>query len=464
MAKNRRLGYVIASAALIAGMCAPSFASEKYYFRLRPSIQILNQESFSVRIEGDRAGVVGSRFAAKAEASAPRESLRFSVSSGGLPPGVTLNSLTGDISGNPTAKGNYSAVVTAKDAFSTASAPLSAIIYDEMSVESTVSAYATVGKPYSASFKGVGGDENYRWSVTGTLPSGLSLGSVSSPTAILSGTPTAAGTWSNLRVNLADGAGHNSSSSAFSITVADPLTLDGAPSSVATVGFSYAATFTSSGGHAPLAWTMSGTLPAGLSFANGTISGTPTAAVVASGLVVRVTDVAGNVKASNPFSIAVSQPLSLAATPSEFATVGTGYSASFTATGGDGNYSWDVVGGSLPQGLTLANGNISGTPTVAETRSNIVVRVTDGNGRTAQSNPFSIVVSNVLTASASAPAPGTVGVYQSAAIASASGGNGSYTWSVASGSLPNGLSISGGSIVGTPTAAGTWSVVLRATD
>lgn len=73
--------------------------------RLRPSISILNQDSFSVRIDGDRAGVVGSRFAAKAEASSPRETLRFSVSDGALPPGVALNESSGAISGNPTVKG-----------------------------------------------------------------------------------------------------------------------------------------------------------------------------------------------------------------------------------------------------------------------------------------------------------------------------------------------------------------------
>lgn len=456
----------IGAAAAVGNMAR----ADNYYFRLRPSIQILNQETFSVRIDGDRAGVVGSSFAAKAEASAPRETLRFEVESGNLPPGVALNSSSGAITGRPTAAGRFSATIIAHDAFSTATAPYSATIYDALEIETTVSQYATVGKPYSASFKGVGGDGNYAWSLSGTPPTGLSLGSTTSATNALSGTPTTAGTWGGLVVNLADGAGHSATTSPFSVSVADPLKISGVASGIATIGVSYSASFTSSGGHAPIAWTLSGTLPDGLAFNDGAISGTPTKAGTASSLVVRVADNAGNVVASDPFSIAVSQPLSVAGTPANFGTVGVSYSATLTAAGGDGNYRWESVGGSLPTGLNFVNGIVSGQPTEAGTWSNIALRVTDGNGRTIDTNPFSIVVSSPLAISGSSSFIATVGVWTYTDFA-ISGGDGNYKVSVLSGTEPRGFySVNGpndgyGFYRGTATSAGTFSnIVLRVTD
>jgi hypothetical protein len=48
---------------------------------------------------------------------------------------------------------------------------------------------------------------------------------------------------------------------------------------------------------------------------------------------------------------------------------------------------------------------------------------------------------------------------------SATGGNGAYTWSVSSGSLPSGISLSSnGSLSGTPTAAGNSSVTIGVSD
>lgn len=202
---------------------------------------------------------------------------------------------------------------------------------------------------------------------------------------------------------------------------------------------------------------------AGLSFSNGTISGKLTAAGTASNLVVRVTDAADNATVSNPFSIVVSQPLSVAGTPTNFATVSVAYSATLTAAGGDGSYSWDIASGLLPNGLTLANGIISVKLTSAGTWSNIVVRVTDGNGRTAQSAAFSITIYKPVSMSGTLISSAKVGTAYSSTVY-ASGGTGSYTWSIASGSLPSGLTLSGGKVSGTPTKAGTWSVILRATD
>jgi len=442
-------------------------AADNYYFRLRPSVSILNQEPFSVHIIGDNAGIVGTTFNAKAEASSPRETLRFSVSDGNLPPGVTLDAASGSITGQPKLKGLFRATVTAEDAFSTASAPLEVQVYDSLEIESLISQYATVGVQYSSTFKGLGGNQDYNWSLAGTPPAGLSFSGASAQTSTIGGVPTTPGQWSDLRVNLSDSAGHSTSTAPFSVTVADPLKISGNPAAVATVGESYSAAFTSSGGHAPISWLLSsGALPKGLSFSNGTISGTPEEPGTSAGLVVQATDVASNKATSAPFSIAVSQPLSIAGTPPLFATIGKTYTASFTASGGSGGNVWKVASGTLPAGLMLdaTGGKITGTPSVIGTSLNLVIRVTDKDGRIAESAPFSVTVSNDLTLIGAPSAIATVGTAYSATF-STSGGTGNNTWTVLAGTLPTGLRLSNGAITGTPTATGTWSnIVVRVTD
>ena len=58
------------------------------------------------------------------------------------------------------------------------------------------------------------------------------------------------------------------------------------------------------------------------------------------------------------------------------------------------------------------------------------------------------------------------GINGQGAILSATGGTGAYTWSIASGSLPSGLSLNpqGGVISGTPTAQGSSTFTVKVTD
>lgn len=67
--------------------------------------------------------------------------------------------------------------------------------------------------------------------------------------------------------------------------------------------------------------------------------------------------------------------------------------------GGTGPYTYSVQSGSLPAGLSLntSTGAVTGTPTSAGTSSGIILRVTDSLGATADSDPFSIVISAALT-------------------------------------------------------------------
>jgi prepilin-type N-terminal cleavage/methylation domain-containing protein len=124
---------------------------------------------------------------------------------------------------------------------------------------------------------------------------------------------------------------------------------------------------------------------------------------------------------------------------------------------------WSISSGSLPPGLSLSStGSISGTP-ISDGTYNFSIAVSDAEGRTA-SRSFSITINpNDPSINTDVLHFSYVGTAYTASIA-ASGGTGSYTWAISSGSLPPGLSLSGGSISGTPTTTGTYAFTVRITD
>jgi hypothetical protein len=68
--------------------------------------------------------------------------------------------------------------------------------------------------------------------------------------------------------------------------------------------------------------------------------------------------------------------------------------ATFAGSGGLQPFAFSVFAGALPTGMTLnaATGAYAGTPTVAQTKTGVVIRVTDANGDTADAAPATIVV------------------------------------------------------------------------
>ena len=110
--------------------------------------------------------------------------------------------------------------------------------------------------------------------------------------------------------------------------------------------------------------------------------------------------------------------LSISGTPSPTGLVGQAYSFTPTVAGGTAPYAFSIPTGSLPSGLTLntTTGTISGTPTAAQTKTGIVVRVTDHVGAIADLPAFSITVAAsgtpvtpaTLFAAVQAAAPGAI--------------------------------------------------------
>src|SRR5439155_27129617 len=136
-------------------------------------------------------------------------------------------------------------------------------------------------------------------------------------------------------------------------------------------------------------------------------------------------------------------------------------SFAFTGTG-SGALTFTLASGSLPPGLTLsAGGVVSGTPTSLGTFS-FTVRLTDSTSQ-ASSAGTSITVSG--TPAAIAGTPPNAGLIVPYSFAFSATGSGAVTFALAAGALPTGLSLSlSGVVSGVPTASGTFSFTVRATD
>jgi hypothetical protein len=220
-------------------------------------------------------------------------------------------------------------------------------------------------------------------------------------------------------------------------------------------------------------WKLNGTAVSGADRSN------YTAAAADAGKVptcdVTVSNAAGSVTVTTVYNTAIaaaSSALAIAGTPVNSATVNQAYAGfTATATGGTTPYTYSVASGSLPSGITLnpSTGAVSGTPTATGTFSGIVIRVTDSAATpaTADLAAFSITVSAAVQQLAISGTPEAATSGQAYSFTpTATGGTGSYTFSLVSGSLPSGLSFStsNGAITGTPTATGTFPIVIRVTD
>ncbi len=215
---------------------------------------------------------------------------------------------------------------------------------------------------------------------------------------------------------------------------------------------------TVNGGTAPYTFSVTGTLPAGLTLntTTGAITGTPTAAGT---FTIQVKDSKGAAASSTcPFTINGGPVLTCPAVNSGEVGVALN-SLAMTVSGGTSPYTFSVVG-TLPGGLTLntTTGAITGTPTASGTFS---IQVKDANGvASATSCPFTINGGPMLTCPA--VSSGEVGVALNSPVMTVSGGTAPYTFSV-SGTLPGGLTLNTttGAITGTPTASGTFTIQVK---
>jgi hypothetical protein len=420
------------------------------------------------------AGTVGTAYSATMAASGGIGPYTWSITSGTLPAGLTMNS-AGAISGTPTAAAvgttNLTFVLTdsGKATALTATVALGLQINAAPPIAflGVVPGTSTYNVAYTGSAAASGGAGALTYSLTlGALPTGLTLNAA---TGAIIGTPTVTGTF-NFTIKAADTFG-DSLSQSYSIAVSYPAVVV----TPATLPTGYAgsvyhqSTLAATGGSGTgfsFALANGTLLPAGLSLSSGgVITGTPTTTGTTN-FSVTATDSASNTGNGN-FSITVNAGVSITTgltLPTGY--VGGNYSQTLAATGGSGTgYTWAVSSGStLPAGLSLSTaGVLSGKPTTAGTPS-FSITATDSAGNTASAT-FSVTIAAGVSIIAPTIPAGYPGSGYPATTFTASGGTNTgfaWSWAAASGStLPAGLSIGSttGTITGTPTNSTSSSVV-----
>ena len=201
------------------------------------TVAVGNASSLLITTSSLPAASVGEPYSTAIDASGGVQPYTFSIIAGSLPPGLTLNSSTGVISGTPIQAGTSTFSVGVQDSnpvtAATATASFAMTVVVPLAITSTTLPADRVGIAYSQALTASGGTPPYTWSLSGTsvLPAGLSL----SPEGVISGTPTTAGT-TNFTLQVTDSASQ-ATGGAFSITI-EPLiastgTLTLTPASIA---------------------------------------------------------------------------------------------------------------------------------------------------------------------------------------------------------------------------------------
>jgi len=347
----------------------------------------------------------------------------------------------------------------------------------------------TVGTPYSLPVV-LQDDDPWSCAVfsvsSGTFPPGLSLtpyASDETKAARISGTPTQAGTYrfylsytATREATCGATCGNKCQSDDEFIIPINPgapalpkLTLGPESAATATTGTPYSLQMTASIADAKTFSISAGALPPGLALnpSSGLISGAPTTAGTYDFTVSAKVN-ADSRSDTKSLEIVVRDPLVVTAgepfvSRRAVSEVGVPFDATLVATGGFGTYTWVVRTGTMPPGLELVDGAITGTPTSAGSYA-FIAAVTDAEGRTTNLTAR-ILVAEKLSISTLVLGPAKVGKLYVAKLKTL-GGVKPASWRLFRGPLPKGIRFDRvlGTLSGTPKKAGRYRVAFMATD
>lgn len=323
---------------------------------------------------------------------------------------------------------------------------------------------ALLGRNYSVEVSATGVSGAATWSiVSGSVPPGIVL----TASGVLTGRAQRVGLAAFV-VQVEDAV--RTASAMLSILVED----DGAPLVIpeqrlpdAREGVPYAAAVTATGGRPPYVWRTTIPPPQGLQMtADGIIEGLPTA-VGYFEFTVSVSDADGR-RATGRIELDVEAGGSVrfVANPLPDGRVGDEYCGGgpvrLGARDGAPPYVFSIERGEVPGLMLAADGALCGVPERVGSF-DFVARVVDAEGRS-DTERFQVdVVGSVRVTSSALPDARLGAPYEH--TLEATGGVEPYTWSIAGGDLPVGLTLSAeGVVAGVPTVADVWSLAIEVRD
>lgn len=257
-----------------------------------------------------------------------------------------------------------------------------------------------------------------------------------------------------------------------------PIFVSISPSATTDIDAGQAIKFTASVGNDSSAdgvsWSCSSASSAGAdcgTFTDGTTTSAtynaPASVSATTSFAVTATSIADSTKSISAM-VDVSPSLRIATASLATATVNAGYSTIVQSSGGVAPLTWNLASGSLPGGLTLqpSSGITFGTPTTAGNLSFTVAVKDSSVSPMTQTQTLTLEVDPgvqlaITTSTLASASPNT----NYSATLQAVGGLPPLTWTLASGALPAGLSLSSsGNISGDATVPGDYSFTIQVTD
>lgn len=415
----------------------------------------------------------------------------YTVSSGQLPPGLSLNSSTGVLSGTPLYGNNYIFSITATDAVGRTGTNQYSLPVNQTLILSpgnnSILPNAILNTQYSTTIS-ASSPSAFRISSSDGLPPGcvLSQSSLydSSATIECATGPTKTGVFRFTVEGTSPTQGTSYANYTLLVNGSAYITPTSVPNGQVNTNYTYGGntvtlTLNSVSTLTNVSFAVySGELPSGLTLNSNTpsanqatITGTPSY-VGNYTFTIQATYTIGSetTTTTQPYFINISGG-TLTISPAGTTltgTINTFFSQQFTASNGNPPYTYALSNSNLPSTITLDpnTGLLSGTPTNTGNYA-FTIKATDSSGQTG-SQSYTLSVSGTLSITPTTLTPGMVDINYSQVL-TASGGTSPYTFSVSSGSLPAGITLTStgsdtATISGVPQTAGSYDFEILVQD